>query len=217
MSHSLRQAIVETARAMNARGLNSGTSGNVSVRLGRRMLITPTGMPYDQLGPGDVVDVAFDGSSRSDRLPSSEWPMHSELFLARPEVEAIVHCHPPFGTVLACLRKEIPAFHYMVAIAGGDSIRCAPYATFGTAELAANVARALEGRKACLLANHGALAVGGSLEEALKIATEVENLAAQYARALQVGEPVILGAEEMERVREKFRTYGQARRRGRVA
>src|SRR5205807_2815823 len=157
------------------------------------------------------VAMGFDGSHRGPRLPSSEWRFHRDILSARPEASAIVHTHAMFATTLACLGREIPAFHYMVAVAGGDSIRCAPYATFGTEELSRHAVRALEGRKACLLANHGMIAIGDTLKAALALAVEVESLAAMYWRALQVGAPNLLDADEMARVLEKFRTYGQQR------
>jgi L-fuculose-phosphate aldolase len=194
---------------MNALGINQGKSGNVSHRIADGFLVTPTGMDYDTLAPEDIVPVGFDGAHRGTRLPSSEWRFHRDILQARPDVNAVIHTHSMFATTLACLGAEIPAFHYMVAVAGGDSIRCAPYATFGTEELSAHAVHALEGRKACLLANHGMIAVGDTLKGALAIAIEVETLAAMYWRALQVGEPHILDAAEMARVIEKFRSYGQ--------
>ncbi|MDQ3265998.1 MAG: class II aldolase/adducin family protein [Myxococcota bacterium] len=194
---------------MAAAGLSVGTSGNVSLRTEEGLLITPTGLPYESLRPSDLVEVDWDGRPHGHRAPSSEWRMHLDLFAAREDARVIVHCHPPHGTTLASLRREIPAFHYMVAVAGGSSIRCAPYATFGTPELAATAVEALRDRRACLLANHGMLALGASLEAALKLSIEVENLAGQYWRALCVGEPAILDEAEMQRVLEKFRTYGQ--------
>lgn len=211
MSLRVRQELIRTARAMNAAGLTvkESTSGNLSVRTARGFLITPTGMGWDALRPADLVEVGRDGAPRGKRLPSSEWRMHRDLFVARPDAEVILHCHAPFTTTLACLRRDIPAVHYMVALAGGDSIRCAPYATFGTAELAHHAVEALRDRKACLLANHGMLALGSSFAATLKLAVEVETLAGQYWRALAVGEPFILDAAEMATVIEKFRTYGQ--------
>jgi L-fuculose-phosphate aldolase len=166
-------------------------------------------MDYDALVPADIVAMRFDGSHEGRRLPSSEWRFHRDILAARPEAGAVVHTHAMFSTSLACLGRDIPAFHYMVAVAGGDSIRCAPYATFGTAELSEHAMRALDGRKACLLANHGMIAIGASLEAALKLAVEVETLAAMYWRALQLGEPRLLDAAEMRRVLAKFATYGQ--------
>lgn len=206
---ALREAMIATARRMNAAGLNQGTSGNLSVRVEGGFLLTPTGMDYDALVPEDLVLMRFDGSHEGRRRPSSEWQLHADILAARPEAGAVLHAHSMFCTTLACLRRGIPAFHYMVAAAGGADVRCAPYATFGTAELAHHALAALEGRKACLLANHGMLSLGADLAGAFKLAVEVETLAAMYWRALQVGEPVLLDDAEMARVIEKFKTYGQ--------
>ena len=211
----LRGAIIEAARAMNAQGINRGKSGNVSARLPGHsfdgFLITPTGMPYDTMRPGDIVAMSSRGEGRGARLPSSEWRFHHGLYRARVDLRAIVHAHSPFATALSCLRRGIPSFHYMVAVAGGPDIRCAPYRTFGTQALADRVVAAMDGRRACLLANHGMIAAGASLAEALALAVEVETLAEIYLRALQVGAPVILSAREMQRVLVRFRTYGQPR------
>jgi L-fuculose-phosphate aldolase len=213
---SLRAGIVATARAMNAAGINRGRAGNVSARLSHDafdgFLITPTGFRYEAMGEDDIVAVAQDGTAIGALLPSSEWRFHRDIYRDRPEVGAIVHTHAPFATTLACLERGIPPFHYMVARAGGRDIRCAPYATFGTQALSDHALRALEGRSACLLAHHGMIAVGASLEAALELAIEVETLAEMYWRALQVGEPALLSDAEMAIVIEKFRTYGQPRR-----
>jgi L-fuculose-phosphate aldolase len=209
---ALRQQIIATARRMNALGINQGKSGNLSHRIPEGFLVTPTGMAYETLKPADIVAMGFDGSHRGTRLPSSEWRFHRDILAARPETNAVIHTHAMFATTLACLGREIPAFHYMVAVAGGDSIRCGPYATFGTEALSRHALAALEGRKACLLANHGMIALGATLDAALALAVEVETLAAMYWRALQVGEPHILDGAEMARVLEKFRTYGQQAR-----
>jgi L-fuculose-phosphate aldolase len=206
---ALREAMISTARRMNASGLNQGTSGNLSQRVEDGFLVTPTGMDYDAMVPEDIVFMRFDGTHEGRRKPSSEWRFHRDLLAARPEVGAVLHAHSMFCTTLACLRRGIPSFHYMVTVAGGVDIRCAPYATFGTEELSRHAVAALEGRKACLLANHGMLALGRDLAGAFKLAVEVETLAAMYWRALQVGEPVLLDAAEMAVVLEKFKTYGQ--------
>jgi L-fuculose-phosphate aldolase len=210
---ALREAVVATALAMNAQGINRGKSGNVSVRFSEAgfdgFLITPTGMPYADTTPDDIVAVTTDGEARGARLPSSEWRFHRDIYRARADVGAIVHTHAPFATTLACLHCEIPPFHYMVAVAGGRNIRCAPYATFGTQALSDHAVAALEGRNACLLANHGMIAVGASLSAALALAVEVETLAEMYWRARQQGEPALLSNEEMDVVLDKFRTYGQ--------
>lgn len=204
-----REEMIATARRMNASGLNQGTSGNLSVRVEGGFLLTPTGMDYDTLEPEDIVRMGMDGSHEGRRAPSSEWRIHRDVLARRPEVGAVLHAHSMFSTSLACLRKPIPAFHYMVTRAGGVDIRCAAYATFGTEALSRHVVEALEGRRACLMANHGMVALGDTLATAFKLAVEVETLAAMYWRALQVGEPVLLDADEMERVVEKFKTYGQ--------
>lgn len=205
-----RRAVLETARRMNASGLNQGTSGNVSLRVDGGLLITPSGLPYDETTPEDIVEMDLKGGVRAgQREPSSEWRIHRDLYAARPEAGAVVHAHPMFATTMSCLRRGIPAVHYMIALAGGKDVRCAEYATFGTEALSVRVLAALEGRKACLLANHGLVAFGQDLRHALRIAEEVEVVAAQYWRALQVGEPVVLDDEEMERVLERFETYGR--------
>lgn len=204
-----RREIIETARRMNALGLNRGTSGNISARVGGGLLITPSGIPCEDCRPGDIVEMGMDGTSDDRRRPSSEWRFHRDILAARPEVGAVVHAHSPFATTLACLGRGIPAFHYMIAVAGGRDIRCAPYATFGTQALSDAAVKALEGRRACLLANHGMIVVGPALKAALALAVEVEALAEQYWRVLQVGEPTLLDDAEMDGVVEKFKTYGQ--------
>ncbi|RKH67934.1 class II aldolase/adducin family protein [Corallococcus aberystwythensis] len=206
---ALREAMVATARRMNTSGLNQGTSGNLSQRVEGGFLLTPSGMNYETMTPEDLVLMRFDGSHEGHRKPSTEWQLHRDLLQARPEVGAVLHSHSMFSTTLACLRRGIPAFHYMVSAAGGTDVRCAEYATFGTPELARHMMVALEGRKACLLANHGLVAVGADLPAAFKLAVEVETLAAMYWRALQIGEPVLLDDAEMERVFQQFRGYGQ--------
>ena len=208
--NGLRQSVIDTACAMQESGLSPQRSGNVSVRSGDGFLITPTGMAYDSLEPDDVAYVTMDGSQPAgQRKPSSEWHMHQAIFSARAEAQAVVHTHSAFAVALACLREDIPPFHYMIAVAGGRDIRCADYATFGTQELAHNAVAAIEGRSACLLANHGQIAFADSLTSALELAREVEDLCAQYWRARQIGEPVMLGDAEMDRVIAKFAGYGQ--------
>ena len=194
---------------MNALGLNQGTAGNLSVRVPGGLLVTPTGLPYDEMKPADIVMLDTAGCPHGRLAPSSEWRWHHDILGRRPEVNAVLHAHSMFATTLACLRRSIPAFHYMVAVAGGDDIRCAPYATFGTEALSRHALAALEGRKACLLANHGMIALGASPKDALRLAVEVETLAAMYWRALQVGKPVLLSKAEMKRVLAKFESYGQ--------
>lgn len=205
-----RRAIVDVCQRMNAFGINQGKSGNVSLRVTGGFLVTPSGMAYDAMKAADIVFMTVDGDvPAGQREPSSEWRFHRDIFATRPDANAVVHTHAMFATTLACLHKDIPAFHYMVAVAGGDSIRCAPYATFGTQALSDHALKALKGRQACLLANHGMIAVGDTLEDALSMAVDVEALAAQYWRALQIGKPKILPAAEMRRVLKKFESYGK--------
>jgi L-fuculose-phosphate aldolase len=210
----LRRDLIATARRMNALAINQGTSGNLSARIAGGLLMTPSGVAYDAMAPADLVEMDFEGAWRCERAgqrPSSEWRFHRDILKARLEFGAVVHCHPINATALACLGRDIPAFHYMVAVAGGDTIRCAPYATFGSAALSEHALAALDGRKACLLANHGMIAAGADLAAALALAVEVETLAAQYCRALQVGRPKLLTKAEMERVLAKFDAgYGYA-------
>ena len=206
----IRQEIIDTALAMSGEGLSPGTSGNVSARLDDGFLITPTGMAYDDLIPEDIVFIDGKGVTQdAARKPSSEWRFHLSAYAARGTANAIVHAHSRFATALACARKPIPAFHYMVAVAGGNDIPLSDYATFGTSELADAVASALKDRKACLMANHGQIACGENLGVALGLAREVETLAAQYEAACQIGEPHILDDEEMDRVLARFESYGQ--------
>ncbi len=205
----LRRALIDTCLAMNASGVNQGTSGNASARLDqRRFLITPSGRPYDAMKPVDLPVMALDGGWSGEFRPSTEWRFHRDIFAERPDVGAIVHAHSPFATALACLRLDVPPFHYMVAVAGGDTIRCAPYATFGTQALSDHALAALEGRKACLLANHGLIATGATPQRALALAIEIETLCGMYLRARAVAEPTRLSADEMARVIGLFRTYG---------
>ena len=206
----LRQRVIDAALDLAATGLSPQMSGNVSAREGASVFITPSGIPYSDLLPADIVEIALDGRVLSGRFPpSSEWQMHCAIYGARPEAGGIVHAHSDFATVLAVLKRDIPAFHYMVAVAGGKDIRCAPYATFGTAELAAHAVAALTDRRACLLAHHGQIAIGASVEDALHLAHEVETLSAQYCRALQLGQPELLPDAEMALNVEKFRRYGR--------
>jgi L-fuculose-phosphate aldolase len=207
---ALRQSVLEVARQLEGRGLTQGTSGNVSARLSDGFLVTPSAVPYAELSTADLVIVESSGSVRRGprvRRPSSEWRMHSRILGTRPDVGAIVHAHPPWATALSCLRRDIPAFHYMVAVAGGSVIRCAEYATFGTQELADACVQALGTRDACLLANHGIVACGDTPEAALGLAVEVEALAGQYMRALSIGDPVLLDDAEMARVLVNFEDY----------
>lgn len=203
-------AVVAIARAMDDAGLAPNKSGNVSCRTASGFLITPSGLPYRELTPADIAELDANGEIKAaNRRPSSEWRMHTAIYRERPEVQAIVHTHSPKATALACAQRGIPAFHYMIALAGGD-IRCAPYATFGSDELAASAIVALEGRRAALLANHGVIAVGSSLRKAFAAADEVENMAGQYLALLAAGlEPRVLDDAEMARVIDKFADYGR--------
>ena len=205
-----RQSIIDACLRMNVTGINQGTSGNISLRHGDGMLITPTSTPYDAMKPEQIVYMHLDGTHDPAQRPSSEWRFHRDILKARPEVNAIVHAHPPYSTMLAIMGMEIPPVHYMVAVAGGDTIRCAPYATFGTQELSEHAVRALEGRLACLLAHHGMIAAGPSLAKAMWLAVEVEALARQYHGCLQIGTPPLLPKEEIEKVRLRMAGYGHA-------
>jgi L-fuculose-phosphate aldolase len=206
---ALRQAIIDTCRAMNASGINQGTSGNVSARVEGGLLITPTGVPYDVLTPDMICEMDLEGGYRGERLPSSEWRMHVDILRERPEAQAVVHAHPTYATALACLRQEVPAFHYMVAAVGGPSLRCSDYATFGTRALSEVMLAAMRDRAACLLANHGMICFGPSLDKALWLAVEIEAMCRQYAVARTLGEPVLLDADEMARVGRRFKSYGR--------
>jgi L-fuculose-phosphate aldolase len=208
---ALRRGVLATALAMSRSGLSPARSGNVSCRFKDGMLITPSGQRYEEMDVEDIVFVAGDGSVPGGQLkPSSEWRFHLSVYRARPDAQALVHAHSMHATVLACAQTPIPAFHYMVAVAGGKDIPCVPYATFGTEDLARFVARGLQERNACLMANHGQIALGSTLDEALELAFEVEALAEQYYKVQALGEPPhLLSDAEMERVVEKFKTYGQ--------
>jgi len=205
-----RQSIIDACLRMNVLGINQGTSGNISLRHGDGMLVTPTSTPYEVMKPEQIVYMHLDGNHDPAQRPSSEWRFHRDILKARPEVQAIVHAHPPYSTMLAIMGMEIPPVHYMVAVAGGDTIRCAPYATFGTQELSEHAVRALEGRMACLLAHHGMIAVGPSLPKAMWLAVEVETLARQYHGCLQIGTPPLLPREEIEKVGVRMAGYGHA-------
>ena len=205
----LRRAMARAARELDARGLNRGTSGNVGARCGERILVTPSGVPARDLTAQGMVLLAANGDVIGAGRPSSEWRFHRDILGSRPDVHAVVHVHSPFATTLACLGLEIPPFHYMIAAAGGDTIRCAPYALFGTQELSDHALAALQGRRACLLANHGMIATGRDLDHALALCVEVESLCEQYWRARQIAEPRHLSNAQMSEVMEKFKSYGQ--------
>lgn len=206
----LRQQITQVMRNMDARGLNRGTSGNVSARCGDAMLVTPTGVSPDMLQPEHIVRIDSEGGFDPAGLrPSSEWGMHQRLLERRQDVNAVVHCHSRHATILACAGREIPSMHYMVALSGGMSIPVAPYATFGSNELADVVIQALDGRYATLMANHGQVAIAPGLKQALLIAEEVEEQAAVYWGTLAIGGPKLLSEGEMARILELFKSYGQ--------
>lgn len=209
-----RNELIDTVRTMNRLGINQGSSGNASIRIENGYLITPSGVAYEDMQPEDIVTMSFDGSYESfegRRKPSSEWRFHQDLLVARPDFGAILHTHGKAVMTLACHRREIPPFHYMIALAGGHTIRCADYATFGTQALSDNVVIAMQDRKACLMANHGLLVGEASLSNALSLAVEVETLCDTYWRALQLGDPVLLTSDQMDEVQENFRKgYGMA-------
>lgn len=207
---ALRKEIIATALHMSRSGLSPGRSGNVSARVDGGMLITPTGIAYEELKPDDIVRVEADGSLMGGQLkPSSEWHFHLACYAARPDRHAVVHTHSLHATVLASAHRPIPAFHYMVAVAGGKDIPCVPYATFGTEALARHVADGIKERNACLMANHGQIALGGTLAQALELAFEVETLAEQYYKLLLIDGVHLLDDEEMALMIEKFKAYGQ--------
>ena len=208
----LRQQLLAAVQRLDALGMNRGSTGNVSARWGQGMLITPTGMGADDLRAQDLVWVGWDGSVQGDWRPSSEWHFHQAAYQARADVNAVVHTHSTHATALACLRRPLPAFHYMVAVAGGDSVPLVPYFTFGTEALSQAVGVALQDRLACLLANHGLVAAGTTVAHAMKVVQEVESLCQVYLQALAVGEPALLSADDMATVLEKFRSYGRAAR-----
>ncbi len=208
-STKLREHIIQACHQLEVSGLNRGTSGNISCRDGDHFLITPSGIPTAQMHPASIVTMNLNGDVIGDGKPSSEWHFHRDLLRHRPELNAIVHTHSPNATALACLREDLPAFHYMIAIAGGDSIRCAPYALFGTQTLSDYAVAAMKDRKACLLANHGLIAAGRDLDEAMAVAIEIESLCQQYLIARQTGNPVLLSTQEMQAVIDRFRSYGR--------
>ncbi len=211
-----RADAVAAVQRMDALGMNRGSTGNLSVRAARDgkpgMLITPTGMGADGLRPQDLVWRGWDGTLHGDWQPSSEWHFHQAVYLARPDLNAVLHTHSTHAAALACLRRELPAFHYMVAVAGGDSVPCVPYHLFGTEALSQAVAGAMHNRDACLMANHGLVAAGATLAQAMKVLQEIESLCEVYLKALAGGVPAVLSREQMAEVIEKFRSYGRAAR-----
>ena len=214
MEHEAAATVLtDCMRRTVAQGLSHGTSGNASIRCLQGMWITPSGLEPEAMLPADVITLDLHGKVLAGALrPSSEWPMHAAIYRSRPDVDAILHCHSRHATALACCGRDIPAFHYMVAAAGGDSIRCAPYALFGSEKLAVHALQALSGRRACLLANHGQITLGSNLDKAFALAVEVEALAAQYLAALTAGEPQLLDTTQMRAVIARFADYGVVRR-----
>lgn len=204
-----QDAIVAAMQTLDQRGLNRGASGNISVRIAAGFLITPSGIAPEKLKPGDCVSLDADGEVLDAHgKPSSEWRFHKDIYAARKDLKAIVHVHSTYATALACLGRDLPPFHYMIAISGAARVKCAPYATFGTQTLSDHALEALGSSRVCLLANHGMIAAGGSLAQAMQVAIEIESLAQQYLIACQNGEPHLLDDDEMQRVIEKFKTYG---------
>jgi len=204
------QKLLEIYQKLDVLGLSKGTAGNASVRFENGFLVTPSGASAEEMTADGMVKMQFDGNYEPNKKPSSEWRFHRDILNNRPEVSAIIHTHSMFATTLACLHQNIPPFHYMIAVAGGDSIRCAPYALFGSQALSDNALIALTDRKACLLANHGMIALGRDLDEALAVAMEVESLCEQYWRILQINlQPPLLTEEQMQEVFEQFKGYGK--------
>jgi len=207
--NSLSQRVIDTCIAMNTQGINQGNAGNVSVRFENGFLITPSGLAYDRLQPTDIVLVDLDGTSQDRLKPSSEWRMHRDIYTHRVDAGAVLHAHSLFATTLSCLRLDIPAFHYMIAVAGGSDIRCADYALFGTQELSNNMLGALQDRRACLLGTHGMICFHDNLDKVLWLGVEVETLARQYWHAREIGDPVILSETQMQEVMTQFADYGK--------
>lgn len=207
----VRQSIIDHCRKMNALGINQGTSGNISARYEDRMLITPSAAPYDEMTPDMIASLPLEGEYGAwdgPRKPSTEWRFHLDILRSRPEVNAVIHTHAIYSTILAIAHRPIPACHYMIAAFGGDDVKVCDYARYGTKELSDNILKAMEGRTACLMANHGMLATGASLEKAMWAAVELETIAKQYYHALLIGGPVVLPAEEISGVRKGFASYG---------
>ncbi len=210
MEQALRREIVERCQEMNANGLNQGTSGNVSARCGDRMLISPSAIPYDEMEPEMIASLPLDGSGEwhGPKRPSTEWRFHLALLRDRPDAQAVVHAHPTFCTTLAIARKEIPACHYMIAAFGGNNVRCAGYATFGTEALSKLAIDAMTDRTACLLANHGMIAIGENLAKAMWRAVELETIARQYYLSLQLDGQVLLSDAAIDDTLAAFGGYG---------
>ena len=206
-----RKEVIKFSIRLNTTNLSPLRSGNISVRSIENsvegFLITPSGKKYDTLKEEDIVFVSNDGNHDANLKPSSEWRFHKDIYLKKPDAKAIVHAHSPHATAVSAHGKDIPAFHYMIALAGGDSIKCAKYATFGTQELSDNIIDALENRKACLMSNHGQVAFGENLESAFELAEELENICHQYINTIKLGDPKILSSSEMDVILEKVKNY----------
>jgi L-fuculose-phosphate aldolase len=208
-SQDTRQSLIAASLDAETQRINTGTTGNMSIRVDGSMLITPTGIPPRKLKPEMIVPMDFDGNWSGDIKPSSEWALHSAIYKARPEVQAVVHAHPDHCVALSCARRDLPAFHYMIAGFGGDDVRCSRYATFGSPELAEATVEALEDRTACLLANHGMVAIGATLPEAYGRALKLETLARQYMLCRSFAEPVLLSQSDLIGVKQRYKTYGR--------
>lgn len=207
-----RVRLVDVMQEMDRRGLNHGTAGNVSARVEGGFLVSPSGIPASQLEPQSMVKIDPDGGYDGRYKPTSEWQMHATLLAARPEMNAVLHCHSRYATILACAHHPIPPLHYMTAVTGGPQIEIAPYATFGTAELAEKIVETLSGRYGCLMANHGQIAVAPTIDKALLIASEIEEQAAVYHGTLAIGGPKLLSTEQIQQVMMQFLSYGQQTR-----
>ena len=202
------EQIIKYANMLNSEKLSTLRSGNVSLRYKNGFLITPSGIKYSLLKVDDIVFVSLDGKfDETKNKPSSEWRFHKDIYSSKNEANAIVHAHSTYATAVSAHNKDVPAFHYMVALAGGNDLKCANYATFGTQELSDNIINALKNRKACLMSNHGQVAFGDNLEQAFELAQEVENICHQYINAIKLGEPKILSSSEMDVILEKVKNY----------
>ena len=203
-----KKELVKTTKYLNNKNINRGSSGNLSYRTTNGFMITPSSIPNDKLNEKSCVQMAFDGTYKNKLKPSTEWRIHRDIYLKREDIFAIIHAHPTFSTAIACMNIDIPSFHYMIAVAGGDNVRCARYATFGTEQLSKNVIKALDNRNACLMANHGLIVGEKNLQFALKLTEEVENLSKQYLQILKSGKkPVLLSKNEMKKNIKKIKDY----------
>ena len=205
---NLRTEIIKYSKMLNSQKLSALRSGNISVRYKKGFLVTPSGKKYSSLRNKDIVFISLDGLfDKKKGIPSSEWKFHQDIYLNKKNAKAIVHAHSANATAVASHKKNIPPFHYMVAMAGGHDIKCAKYATFGTRDLSKNILKALKGRKACLIANHGQIAFEDNLSKAFELAEEVENISLQYITSLKLGKPKILSLNEMKKVLSKAKNY----------